>query len=49
MCQKLRGLMLPTAPDPENAILPRKNDIKYHERRKYEEIIWCKAEIFIPS
>jgi len=26
--------------------LPLKNDTKYHERRKYEEIIWWKAEIF---
>jgi len=26
--------------------LPLKNDTKYHERRKYEKIIWWKAEIF---
>jgi len=26
--------------------LPLKNDSKYHERRKYEEIIWWKPEIF---
>jgi len=30
----------------ETPILALKNDSKYHERRKYEEIIWWKSEIF---
>jgi len=30
----------------KHPFLPLKKDTKYHERRKYEEIIYRKAEIF---